>query len=98
MSATGANHANENHPLEVPPVADEKYERSSQPSGEEPVEQNDTAKEPRVRDDGESDGDGAAVDKIQSKNSVNNVASVPNGGLRAWLQVLGAFCLFFNTW
>ncbi|EME85210.1 uncharacterized protein MYCFIDRAFT_65738 [Pseudocercospora fijiensis CIRAD86] len=22
----------------------------------------------------------------------------PNGGLRAWLQVLGAFILFFNTW
>lgn len=23
---------------------------------------------------------------------------VPNGGLKAWLQVLGAFMLFFNTW
>ena len=22
----------------------------------------------------------------------------PNGGLRAWLQVLGSFFLFFNTW
>lgn len=22
----------------------------------------------------------------------------PNGGLQAWLQVLGGFCLFFNTW
>ena len=22
----------------------------------------------------------------------------PNGGLKAWLQVLGAFLLFFNTW
>jgi len=24
--------------------------------------------------------------------------SVPDGGLRAWLQVLGGFMLFFNTW
>lgn len=23
---------------------------------------------------------------------------VPDGGLRAWLQVAGAFVLFFNTW
>jgi hypothetical protein len=23
---------------------------------------------------------------------------VPNGGLQAWLQVLGAWILFFNTW
>jgi hypothetical protein len=22
----------------------------------------------------------------------------PNGGLKAWLHVLGGFCLFFNTW
>lgn len=24
--------------------------------------------------------------------------AVPNGGLLAWLQVLGAFFLFLNTW
>ena len=29
---------------------------------------------------------------------VNDLSSVPNGGLRAWLQVVGAFMLFFNTW
>ena len=23
---------------------------------------------------------------------------VPNGGTKAWLQVLGSFFLFFNTW
>jgi hypothetical protein len=23
---------------------------------------------------------------------------IPNGGLTAWLQVLGAFFLFFNSW
>ncbi|CAD0107632.1 unnamed protein product [Aureobasidium uvarum] len=26
------------------------------------------------------------------------VDDVPNGGLVAWLQVLGAFFLWFNTW
>jgi hypothetical protein len=29
---------------------------------------------------------------------VNDLSSVPDGGLRAWLQVAGAFVLFFNTW
>ncbi|KAI0169581.1 major facilitator superfamily domain-containing protein [Hypoxylon sp. FL1284] len=24
--------------------------------------------------------------------------TIPNSGLTAWLQVLGAFCLYFNTW
>lgn len=23
---------------------------------------------------------------------------IPNGGLRAWLQVVGAFAVFFNSW
>lgn len=42
--------------------------------------------------------DGAKLEKKTTKASVNNVASIPNGGLRAWLQVLGVFFLFFNTW
>jgi hypothetical protein len=29
---------------------------------------------------------------------VNDLSSVPNGGLTAWLQVVGGFFLFFNTW
>ncbi|KAF2767565.1 MFS general substrate transporter, partial [Teratosphaeria nubilosa] len=33
-----------------------------------------------------------------SKPSINNIKSVPNGGLTAWLQVLGSFFLFWNTW
>lgn len=40
-----------------------------------------------------------ALSKVKSKpDSVNNVSSIPNGGLRAWLQVAGAFVLFLNTW
>lgn len=25
-------------------------------------------------------------------------SEAPNGGLHAWLQVAGAFCLYLNTW
>lgn len=25
-------------------------------------------------------------------------SEIPNGGLKAWLQVLGSFLLFLNTW
>jgi len=31
-------------------------------------------------------------------DSVNNISSVPNGGLKAWLQVAGSFVLMINTW
>ncbi|MCJ1378975.1 hypothetical protein MMC17_002074 [Xylographa soralifera] len=30
--------------------------------------------------------------------TANNAGPPPNGGLRAWLQVLGSFMLFFNSW
>lgn len=44
-------------------------------------------------------GDGAALEKVaSSKPSVNSIRAVPNGGLKAWLQVLGSFFLFWNTW
>lgn len=35
-------------------------------------------------------------DVVQPKPSSTN--EVPNGGLKAWLQVLGAHLLFFNSW
>ena len=39
------------------------------------------------------------LSRIKSRpDSVNNVKSIPNGGLRAWLQVAGAWVLFLNTW
>ena len=42
---------------------------------------------------------GAPLENVASaKPSINNIKSVPNGGLTAWLQVLGSFFLFFNTW
>ena len=57
---------------------------------DEQPEENAAAREPQR--------DGGAVEKVQSRASVNNTASIPNGGLRAWLQVAGAFSLFFNSW
>ena len=42
---------------------------------------------------------GAPLGPVASeKPSINNIKSVPNGGLKAWLQVVGAFFLFWNTW
>lgn len=34
----------------------------------------------------------------QQKASVNDTSSIPNGGFKAWLQVVGTFFIFFNTW
>lgn len=53
----------------------------------------------QLRDLPRDDHIGAELETIaSSKPSVNNIRSVPNGGLTAWLQVLGSFFLFFNTW
>jgi hypothetical protein len=41
---------------------------------------------------------GEELTKTKSVKSVRDVGSIPNGGLTAWLQVVGAFVLFFNTW
>ena len=36
--------------------------------------------------------------ETKEKANVNNTDAVPNGGLKAWLQVAGSFFLTFNTW
>ncbi|KAI8937053.1 hypothetical protein NX059_006272 [Plenodomus lindquistii] len=42
---------------------------------------------------------GAELVPVQSKHpSVRDASQIPNGGLWAWLQVLGAFFLLFNSW
>ena len=54
------------------------------------------AEPPFVAVDGS--GNGAPLAPVVSaKPSINNIKSVPNGGLKAWLQVLGSFFLFWNT-
>lgn len=45
-----------------------------------------------------TEADGGPLTNISSKPSVNNIKSVPNGGSKAWMQVLGTFFVFFNTW
>lgn len=35
---------------------------------------------------------------VGDKADIHNSDAVPNGGLNAWLQVGGSFCLSFNTW
>ncbi|KAI9700969.1 MAG: hypothetical protein M1820_006614 [Bogoriella megaspora] len=43
--------------------------------------------------------DGGQISKqASSKPSVHSMRAIPNGGLQAWLQVVGAFFLFFNSW
>jgi hypothetical protein len=41
---------------------------------------------------------GVPVSKVNTRVSVNNTSQIPNGGTMAWIQVLGSFFLFFNTW
>ena len=72
---------------------------------------NDFANGGPVQDDFEQHGQqkeaGAAVDGVQlgkqvtqlsTKPSVHSLRAIPNGGTQAWLQVLGSFFLFFNSW
>ncbi|KAL5422537.1 hypothetical protein PMIN07_012457 [Paraphaeosphaeria minitans] len=47
---------------------------------------------------GESEEPGAPLEPSKSRPSINNAAAIPNGGATAWLQVVGAFFLFFNSW
>lgn len=41
----------------------------------------------------------ACAEAVQIKHTnVNDASSIPDGGLWAWLQVLGGFFLLFNSW
>ncbi|KAF2761059.1 putative monocarboxylate permease [Pseudovirgaria hyperparasitica] len=51
--------------------------------------------EPIATPGDKSDVIGEPANKVVS---ANDVSLVPDGGLRAWLQVLGGFFLFFNSW
>ena len=48
---------------------------------------------------GAPDGNTTGTDPhIQHKSASSSSEPPPNGGLKAWLQVVGGFVLFFNTW
>jgi hypothetical protein len=50
-------------------------------------------------DDHVIEKDGTVLEPVQSRrSSARAVSDIPNGGLMAWLQVLGAFFLLFNSW
>ena len=51
--------------------------------------------EPSTPEESDAAEDGAPLEKVKS---VNSISSIPNGGLRAWLVVVGSFFLFFNSW
>jgi hypothetical protein len=44
------------------------------------------------------DAEAAPPPAGNARGDANDMSSVPNGGTRAWLQVVGSFFLFFNSW
>lgn len=38
------------------------------------------------------------VAEKDTRISINDLSKIPNGGWQAWMQVLGSFFLFYNTW
>ena len=82
-----------NHDPE-PRELDDKEEKSNDSSlaDEENSRPDDHEGEHDVEDATEADEKSAAPPKS------NDPGPPPNGGLKAWLQVLGGFMLFFNTW
>ena len=46
---------------------------------------------------------GSPISNYTAEKGLQELSAVleeppPNGGFRAWLQVLSAFCIFLNTW
>lgn len=81
---------------------DHDYGEKPEESDLEAQEESELASDEQDRDVALSGGIGRSLSilsRIRSKpDSVNNIKSIPNGGLRAWLQVAGAWVLFLNTW
>lgn len=64
---------------------------------EQPQEKAHVTQDDRIaEEDAAAEGDG--LKKVKSKHSVRDAGSIPDGGLWAWLQVLGGFFLLFNSW
>lgn len=84
---------------------EEKKQQPEQTSEEERSVDSSAESEAREEREVEKELEGGAAqtevpvgEPLHKKESVNNVAAIPNGGLTAWLQVLGSFFLFCNTW
>lgn len=58
-----------------------------------------TRKERLIEDKDDEDTDEIRLEPDRSRQpNVNDASKIPNGGLLAWLQVVGAFFLMFNSW
>jgi hypothetical protein len=79
---------------------DEKLSQQPSISSSKSVQSDDRVANP-VQDKVEhvTEWDSAKLEPVQSRHpSVRDASSIPNGGLWAWLQVLGGFFLLFNSW
>jgi hypothetical protein len=87
---------------EKPAISESSANSIRSQTKDDEIVRGDPEKELRVIDDSAEKGEErekSDVERVVSKQpSVNNAAAIPNGGLWAWLQVLGAFFLFFNSW
>jgi hypothetical protein len=58
-----------------------------------------TQKQRVIEDKNDEDEQRASLEPVRSRQpNVNDASQIPNGGLWAWLQVVGAFFLMFNSW
>jgi hypothetical protein len=62
------------------------------------LEQPETTSTPPPAEQKETDVEAAPAPTGNAPGDANDMSSVPNGGTRAWLQVIGSFFLFFNSW
>lgn len=56
------------------------------------------ASSPTTYDSVEKEAPKDITETSSSTPEVKPARTIPNGGLQAWLQVVGAFFLYFNTW
>jgi hypothetical protein len=76
-------------------------EPSQQPSFSSSKSRSDdrVANQGQEKDGHVTEPDGEVLEPVHSRHpSVKDASKIPNGGLWAWLQVLGGFFLLFNTW
>ena len=82
---------------------DEKPSRQPSVSSSDSVRSNHDREANQLQEKGEhvteQDDNVTPLEPVQSRHpSVRDASSIPNGGLWAWLQVLGGFFLLFNSW
>ncbi|KAF2203387.1 MFS general substrate transporter [Delitschia confertaspora ATCC 74209] len=90
-----ANSSNEN--MEGESLTEFMQEKNSESNIRSTEKEEEREREEREREEREKEENGLEP-VISVPPSVNNTSSIPNGGLKAWLQVLGSFFLFFNSW